>query len=127
MHQVLSFLLPHVFFLFVLFTIPSQYALYILVAFYVVGIFLNVKKDKQHQQALSESKKQSTGDWWEVLGTSPTASVSECARVRKLLTKIYHPDGGQAPNASHMQRINHAYEERSKLAEKIGQFATVQH
>lgn len=126
MHKTLTLILPHIFFLFVLFSIPSQYALYVFTVFYVVGIYINYQKEKKHAEELKK-KPTSSGDWWHVLGTDKTASVSECARVRKLLAKIYHPDSGQAPNAEHMQRINEAFEERSTLPETTLPYGMVRH
>lgn len=119
MHKFLTLASPHIFLLLLLYALPSQYALYVMVTLYLLGIYLNHKKDKQHQEQLDskEASLKFSGNWWEVLGTERNASVSECARVRKLLTKIYHPDGGQAPNETQMRRINEAFEARAEQPE----------
>lgn len=124
MHKILTFILPHIFFIMVIFAIPSQYALYFFTALYLFGIYINYKKDQKHA---AEKDNKVSANWWEVLGTERNASVSECARIRKLLTRIYHPDGGQAPNPEHMKRINNAFEERAILPEHIGMRNAVRH
>jgi membrane protein insertase Oxa1/YidC/SpoIIIJ len=125
MHKILAFIMPHIFFVVVIFSIPSAYALYLFTALYLFGIYLNYKKYQKHA---AEKNKKKLDDWWDILGTEKNASVSECARVRKLLSKIYHPDGGQAPNTHHMRRINQAFDERAKLPEHIGLYSkTLRH
>tara|TARA_R110000868_G_scaffold262401_1_gene520945 strand:+ start:118398 stop:118766 length:369 start_codon:yes stop_codon:yes gene_type:complete len=112
MQTRLESILTHIMIISIVIFVPAQFAVYIFAVFYIMGIFINIKKDKE----LADAKNTKTeAIWWEILGTSPTAGVAECARVRKLLTKIYHPDGGQAPNEFAMRRINKAFESRAAL------------
>lgn len=108
--------LPHLIILGILFFVPSHIAIYIFIALYIYGIYIQTQKEKKEAE---EKKNKHKTPWWQVLGTSKTASVKECARVRKLLSKIYHPDAGEAPNADAMQRINNAFEERAKMNENL--------
>lgn len=104
----------HILIFTILYLIPMQWGFYLLVAFYLIGIPKSFK-DEQLKQELTIQAKKSHGAWWEILGVQPDATLEECQRVRKLLSKIYHPDGGEAPNEEHMARINMAFEERAML------------
>lgn len=115
MHSFLQHIIPHVLMLMVLIFMPAQTAIYIFAILYTAGIFINLKKERELANA---KNKNIEAKWFEVLGTSKNASISECARVRKLLTKIYHPDGGQAPNGEAMRRINKAFEARAILLDE---------
>ena len=114
-------LIAHVFILAVLILIPIKWGFYVLIAFYLWGIPKTLG-DQKKMENLEEKASQNFGKWWEILGTAPTATGAECQRVRKLLSKIYHPDAGTAPNAEHMQRINRAFEDRMTLPEHIEDF-----
>lgn len=129
MHKFLTLTSPHIFLLMLLYALPSQYGLYLMVSLYLYGIYLNHQKDKKHMEALNSKQEGSTfsGNWWEVLGTDPHATVAECARVRKLLTKIYHPDGGKAPNEAQMRRINKAFEARAEKPETSAPYGHFTH
>lgn len=104
----------HFFIFAILFLIPQEYGFYLLITLYLIGIPKTFKDEKVKEELTVQAKK-SYGKWWEILGTNPDASLEECQRVRKLLSKIYHPDGGEAPNAEHMARINAAFEQRAML------------
>ena len=112
MHSFSEKILQHAIILIILLTLPAKIAIYVFAFLYVVGIFVNHKKEKKEA---SEKIKGKSREWWEVLGTNKETSIAECARVRKLLSKIYHPDGGKAPNEAAMRRINEAFEERASL------------
>ena len=92
--------------------LPTELAFYMMLFFYVIGVFSQWKDSKKEQVSMGMHSR-----WWEVLGVNTEASIDECARVRKLLSKIYHPDSGQAPNLEHMQRINEAFEQRAGIPE----------
>lgn len=56
-----------------------------------------------------------TGEWWEILGVSPTATPQDVKKAYKNLAKIYHPDiytGG----GSKMIIINQAFEDFVSVA-----------
>ena len=104
----------HLTMLVIIFLIPMQWAFYLLMAFYLWGI-PKTFKDREEKIDLENKVLRGGGKWWEILGTEPDATMDECKRVRKLLSKIYHPDGGEAPNSEHMARINRALEDRMLL------------
>ena len=110
MHKFIEKMLPHIIILFALLFLPPQIAAYLFVVLYIIGVFINLKKEKN--EALEKNKDKKIV-WWEVLGTTPDASIKDCTRLRKLLTKIYHPDGGEMPNLEAMRRINEAFAERA--------------
>ena len=56
MHKFLTLTSPHIFLLLLLYVLPSQYALYVMVTLYLLGIYLNHKKDKQHQEQLNSKE-----------------------------------------------------------------------
>ncbi|MFT7144061.1 MAG: hypothetical protein ACI9TY_001233 [Alphaproteobacteria bacterium] len=112
MHNLLQKVIPHILMVMALLGLPAQIAIYVFVVFYTLGVFINIKKERELTDAKNNS---SEHKWWQVLGTDETTDITECARVRKLLSKIYHPDGGQAPNAAAMSRINEAFETRAAL------------
>lgn len=118
MDSLLEKFAPHIMVIAVFFYLPPEHAIYVFIALYILGVGMNLKKERD--DALNSDKKEPT-PWWEILGTTQDASVKECARVRKLLTKIYHPDGGQAANAEAMQRINDAFEDRASRPDAASQ------
>lgn len=55
-----------------------------------------------------------SGEWWEVLGVTPNASVQEVKAARQRLAKKWHPDVNSSPLAKErMTKINQAVDEFS--------------
>ena len=56
-----------------------------------------------------------SGEWWEVMGVSPNASVQEVKSAYKKLARLWHPDTNPSPLAlERMTRINEAFEQFKK-------------
>lgn len=111
-------------FFFIMTKVPQPYVTVYVAMFFIIGTILNKKDNLFHlhekeslRQEIEKAKKEKHGDtpWHIILGVDETASLEECTKLRRLLSKIYHPDSGSAPNQKTMQRINNAYEERQQI------------
>lgn len=106
--------------LFLMYHIPQPQVTYLVGALYIAGTILNKKSDAGHAAEKQLLKEQAENqkpqiEWHTTLGVNPNATLEECTKVRRLLTKIYHPDNGEVPNAETMRRINDAYDERQQI------------
>lgn len=111
-------------FFLVLTYVPQPYVTIYVAMFFVMGTILNKKDEALHSAekenlkqeiAKAQKNKENETPWHLVLGISENATLEEATKLRRLLSKIYHPDNGSAPNQHAMQRINQAYEERQNL------------
>jgi hypothetical protein len=96
--------------------LPYQWGVFVALCLQFIGIGARLKEQraiKNEQNALKTTH--AKGSWWQILGVEETASIEDCLYVRKLLTEIYHPNYGKAPNAAMMARINKAHNARVAL------------
>lgn len=95
--------------------LPADVVVFVAMLLYVFGVGLRYREHLEIEAEKEMLQKENAAtNWAQILGVSSDASLQECHRVKRLLTDIYHPKYGQAPNVLAYQRVKLAFEIRKK-------------